>query len=120
MVNAYPPPTPYGETIPPSAPYGKSIPPRAAAQPERVKVEDLLATVDYWLERAADGARLKLDGLRAVSEQQGAFFRRQVHEHCKALVPPIMTETEGKTVDPGARSPTGGYVVVINSPRVLL
>ena len=59
---------------------------QAAAQPERVKVEDLLATVDYWLERAADGARLKLDGLKAVSEQQGAFFRRKVHEHCKALV----------------------------------
>ena len=86
----------------------------------KVQVSDVFAAIDYFLGRAKDGARLQLDWLKPVSEEQNAFFRRQIHEYCKALDPPITTLTEGRVNDPGVRGgTTGGYVVVINTIRVV-
>lgn len=93
---------------------------RKDAQPAKRTVGDILAAVDHFLERAEDGARLQVDWLRPTSEDQNSFFRAQVHNHCKALVPPVMTVTEGRIRDPGVRGQeTGGYVTVINTVRTI-
>ena len=91
---------------------------RKDAQPAKKTVADILAAADHFLERAEDGARLQVDWLQPTSEDQNSFFRAQVHNHCKALVPPVTTVTEGRVRDPGVRGEaTGGYVTVINTVR---